>query len=163
MTEIFEKFERLVRLSYKHNDARSEPSGDYHPFDERNIHPKIQQVSKDLFDNEHFAQATFEAFKFIEKEVQKASNLKRTGWDLMMAAFNKDGPKIKLNGLTSISDEDEQEGYKFIFGGSIRGIRNPRGHEYDICDTPDQCLDYLSLASLLLRRLEGSNTKKANT
>ena len=154
MTEIFEKFERIVRISY--NDAQSESADSYHPFAARNIHPKIQQISKVLFDNGHFAQATFEAFKFLEKEVQKASNLKRTGWDLMMSAFNKDAPKIKLNGLASISDEDEQEGYKFIFGGSIRGIRNPRGHEYDICDTSDQCLDYLSLASLLLRKLEGA-------
>ena len=163
MTEIFEKFERIVRLSSKHDDTRSEPSGGYHLFDERNIHSKIQQVSKDLFDNGHFAQATFEAFKFLEKEVQKASNLKRTGWDLMMAAFNKDDPKIKFNDLASISAEDEQEGYKFIFGGSIRGIRNPRGHEYNICDRPDQCLDYLSLASLLLRKLEDSITQNVNT
>jgi uncharacterized protein (TIGR02391 family) len=70
----------------------------------------------------------------------------------------RSSPKIALNDLDSLSDEDEQEGYKFIIGGSVRGIRNPKGHEYDIRDTPDQCLDYLALASLLLRRLEDAGS-----
>lgn len=161
MTEIFEKFERIVRLSYKHNGAWSEPDGSSHPFDKRNIHSEIQQVSKDLFDDGHFIQATFEAFKCIEKKVQETSNLSRTGWELMMAAFDKDAPKIKLNGLASISDKDEQDGYKFIFGGTMRGIRNPRGHECNIKDTSEQCLDYLSLASLLLKRMQDSTVKTA--
>lgn len=33
-------------------------------------------------------------------------------------------------------------------------IRNPRGHEFGLQETPDQCLDHISLASLLLRRLD---------
>ena len=157
MNEIFREFERIVRLSYKHNDARSEPSGGYHPFDERDIHPKIQQVSKGLFDDGYFTQATFEAFKFIEKEVQKISSLSRDmGFKLMMKAFGKNDRKIMLNNLTSMSDEDEQEGYRFMFAGGVLGIRNPRGHECDIRDTPDQCLDHLSFASLLLKKLEDS-------
>lgn len=159
MTETFGKFERIVRLSYQHPDARPKSGDGSHPFDQRNIHPEIQQVSKDLFDDGHFPQATFAAFKCIEKKVQETSTLSSTGWDLMMKAFNKKSPKIKLNNLDLMSDKDEQEGYMFIFGGAMRGIRNPRGHG-DISDTPDQCLDYLSFASLLLRRIDRSNEEE---
>lgn len=161
MTETFEKFERIVRLSYKHPDARPKSGVGSHPFDQRNIHPEIQQASKNLFDNKHFTQATFKAFKYIENKVQEVSTLPSlTGFDLMMKAFNGNTPKIRLNHLNLTSSKDEQEGYKFIFGGTMRGIRNPRAHGSGISDTPDQCLDYLSLASLLLRKINRSNEKE---
>jgi uncharacterized protein (TIGR02391 family) len=75
----------------------------------------------------------------------------------MMAAF--DGSKVKLNALLTVSETDEQEGYRFIFAGGVRGIRNPRAHEPSIADDPDICLDHLSLVSLLLRRLEQAGYK----
>ncbi len=77
----------------------------------------------------------------------------------MMRAFNKDSPLVQLTPLANTSDKDEQEGYRFLFTGSVVAIRNPRGHEVALQDTPDQCLDHLSLASLLLRRLEESGFK----
>ncbi len=73
---------------------------------------------------------------------------------LMMDAFNEDSAKIKLNALITESEVDEQKGFKFIIAGATTGIRNPRGHEVDIGDTPDEALDYMGLASLLLRRLD---------
>lgn len=33
-------------------------------------------------------------------------------------------------------------------------IRNPRGHEFDVEDSPEACLDHLTFASMLMRRLE---------
>jgi uncharacterized protein (TIGR02391 family) len=72
----------------------------------------------------------------------------------MMEAFNENNAKVKLNALVTDSEIDEQRGYKSIFAGAAAGIRNPRGHEIDIRDTPDEALDYLALASLLLRRLD---------
>ena len=77
----------------------------------------------------------------------------------MMEAFNENGPKVKLNGLATESEIDEQKGFKFIFSGAATGIRNPRGHEVDIGDTPDEALDYLALASLLLRRLDAAGLR----
>jgi hypothetical protein len=41
-----------------------------------------------LFDDGHFPQATFEAFKYLDKTVEKHSGLLNdTGKDLMMKAF----------------------------------------------------------------------------
>lgn len=102
----------------------------------------------------------FQAFKFIDSEVKRISGLRgKTGYALMMDAFNEANPKIKLNDLATESEVDEQRGYKSIFAGAAAGIRNPRGHEIEIGDTPDQALDYLALASLLIRRLDSAQVR----
>lgn len=139
------------QLSVKPVEKASE---ELHPFDERNVHPGINQVSLPLFDNGHFAQATFEAFKHVDKVVAEVSNLDESGFKLMMTAFKQENPPIRLNDLTSASEADEQKGFSFLFAGSVMAIRNPRGHEVGVTDTIDQCLDHLCLASLLLRRLD---------
>lgn len=146
-------FENLVRSAGTLGYTPTEDA-ELHPFDERNIHPAIVTVSKRLFDDGHYAQATFEAYKYIDKEVQKLSKLSETGFKLMMQAFSESSPSIKLTDLSTASEIDEQKGYQFIFAGSVMAIRNPRGHEYAIAETPDECLDHLSLASLLKRRLD---------
>ena len=154
MPETLVGFERIVRRSRQFTDARAVPSGGLHPFEERNIHPRLPVVVRELFDDGHFAQATFEAYKYLDKEVQRHSLLSETGFKLAMAAFSETSPPIKLTALSNTSEVDEQRGYRFIFAGTMLAIRNPRGHEYSVVDSPDKCLDHLNLASILLRRLE---------
>jgi uncharacterized protein (TIGR02391 family) len=152
--DSFKYFEFVVRQARSVTEARSEPAGGAHPFDDRNIHPNIQNTSKKLFDNGHYASATFEAYKLLDKQVSVLAKVNDSGVRLMMKAFNEQSPLIKLTNITTTSEKDEQEGYKFIFSGSMMAIRNPRGHEYGVRDSPTECLDHLSLASMLLRRLE---------
>jgi uncharacterized protein (TIGR02391 family) len=131
-----------------------------HPFETRNIHPDLPTKVRNLFDDGHLEQSVFEAFKYIEREVKRISGLRgKTGYALMMDAFNENSAKLPLNALTTDSEIDEQRGYKSIFAGAAAGIRNPRGHEVDIGDTPDDALDYLALASLLLRRLDAADLR----
>ncbi len=159
MNDLLSRFERVARRAGQHTAARSEPVGGLHPFDERNIHPRLPHVVRDLFDNGHYAQATFEAYKFLDKEVQRHSGLTKSGFELMMPAFGVGSPRIKLTALSNTSEKDEQKGFQFIFAGAALAIRNPRAHEFDVIDSPDLCLDHLSLASLLLRRLEEAGFK----
>lgn len=154
MDDLLSLFESVTRRARIFTEARSEPAGGLHPFDERNIHSKIEGVSKKLFDDGHYAQATFEAYKFLDKQVAHCAKSSETGEKLMMKAFNEESPLIQLTDLSTTSKKDEQRGFRFIFSGSVVAIRNPRGHEYGIKDTPTECLDHLSLASMLLRRLE---------
>lgn len=154
MDDLLSLFESVTRRVRIYTEARSEPAGGLHPFDERNIHSKIEGVSKKLFDDGHYAQATFEAYKFLDKQVAHYAKSSETGEKLMMKAFNEESPLIQLTDLSTASKKDEQRGFRFIFSGSIAAIRNPRGHEYSMKDTPTECLDHLSLASMLLRRLE---------
>jgi Protein of unknown function (Hypoth_ymh) len=140
MPDLFSLFEAIVRIAPNLTEARSEPVGGLHPFDERNIHPKVDAVSKRLYDDGHYSQATFEAYKMLDNEVQRISKISQSGVKLM---------------IKTASEKDEQQGYKFIFAGVMFAIRNPRGYEHGFKESPIQCLDHLSLASLLLRRLEG--------
>jgi uncharacterized protein (TIGR02391 family) len=147
-------FEAIVRATKNVGQPPVfEAQGSVHPFDERNIHPDIAKVSLKLFDNGHYSQATFEAFKYLDLHVKELSGINESGFKLMMAAFADANPKIKLTDLVTVSDIDEQSGFKFIFAGVMSAIRNPRGH--DITTDPiHRCLDHLSLASVLLRRIE---------
>ncbi len=155
MVKAYKHFENIVRSAHKFLTFSEEEDtvNKLHPFEERNIHPKLGEITRKLFDDSHYAQATFEAFKYIDKEVQKMSGLHESGFKLMMKVFDDSSPFIKLTGLANTSEIDEQTGYKHIFSGTAKAIRNPRGHEIAIRETPDECLDHISLASLLLRRL----------
>lgn len=154
MNDQISKFERIVRKSYEFTDEPPLSTGGLHPFDERNIHSGLPDIIKKLFDDGHYAQATFEAFKFIDREMQRHAKSTESGFKLMMQAFSGYSPTVRLTAMHSASAQDEQKGFQFLFAGSMLAIRNPRAHEIGIKDSPDICLDHLSLASLLLRRLE---------
>ncbi|PKM20013.1 MAG: TIGR02391 family protein [Gammaproteobacteria bacterium HGW-Gammaproteobacteria-15] len=157
MTDVLKRFESIARRAFEYTSASlQEEATGVHPFDERNMHPDIASLTQKLFDDAHYAQATFEAYKYVDKKVAKLAGVSDTGVKLMMRAFNEKFPLVKLNALSSISETDEQEGYKFLFSGSVMAIRNPRGHEPNMKETPTECLDHLSLASMLLRRIEKS-------
>ena len=146
-------FEQIARTAKNIGQSTITESRNVHPFDERNIHPSIAQVSIELFDDGHYAQATFEAFKYIDNQVKAISGIEDTGFSLMMNAFNEKAPKIKLTDLLTMSDKDEQMGFRYVFAGTMSGIRNPRGHDNRV-DPIDLCLDHLSVVSVLLRTLD---------
>ncbi len=151
---LLDTFERIVRTAHNFTEAESRGDSTVHPFEERNIHPDLPVDVRNLFDNGHYPQATFEALKYLDEEVQRASADTDFGKSLMMRVFGGTSPKLALNPGMTPSEQSEQEGYKFIFAGTMQGIRNPRGHTTQISDDPDTCLDHLSLTSMLLRKLE---------
>ena len=154
----FDQFEMIARALTRL--VKEEPATEIqgglveHPFDARNIHPLLPQKARALFDDGHFSESTFEAFKFVDRFVGSHAHVSESGFKLMMAAFDEASPKLRLTPMKTTSEKDEQKGYRFIFAGGVLAIRNPRGHEYNITDDPDICLDHLSFLSMLLRRLE---------
>jgi uncharacterized protein (TIGR02391 family) len=139
---VFERFARNAK-NFGTRAASETETRDVHPFDERNIHPEISAVS----------------LKLLDQKVKVTSGIAETGFNLMMAAFNEKNPKIKLTDLSTMSEIDEQLGFRFVFAGSMSAIRNPRGHDI-IADPIDLCLDHLSVASVLLRTFDN---RKAST
>jgi uncharacterized protein (TIGR02391 family) len=164
MPSSFDRFEAIAYAlgQLPKTEPITQPSTDtplLHSFDTRNIHPSLPAKVKKLFDDGHYAESTFHAFKYVDKQVQKHSGIPESGYKLMMTAFDEGKPKLQLTPLSTESERDEQKGYRFIFAGSVWAIRNPRGHEYAVIDSPDVCLDHLSFVSMLLRRLEASGFK----
>lgn len=147
-------FETIVRRAGDYTDETSARPFSSHPFDDRNIYSSLPKIVKKLFDDGYYSHAVFEAYKYLEQRVKTLSNLENDfGFSLMMKVFSPSNPIIKLTPMITKSDEDEQKGFQFIFSGSILAIRNPRAHD-EVYDSIDQCLDYLSLVSMLLRILD---------
>ena len=150
------QFEDIARRAYLFSSGPEPSAGGVHPFDERDIHPGFPKKVRKLFDDGHCAEATFEAFKFLDKQIQILSRTNETGFALMMRAFPETSPLVRLTPCTTETERNEQKGFQFIFAGSVLAIRNPRGHEHSQIDAPNLCLDHLGLASMLLRRLQAS-------
>ena len=148
------RFERIARRAQRFTEAAPTSASADHPFEVRNVHAGLPAEVRKLFNNGHYPQATFEAFKFVDEEMQRISGSTLYGTALMHSVLGGSPPTVQINAWKNKSDQDEQEGYKFLFAGSILGIRNPRGHATGLVDDPDTCLDHLSLASMLLRKLD---------
>lgn len=153
MVHDLARFEEIARRAHRHSAAREKTGEDNHPFAERNVAPELPPIVRQLFDNGHYAQATFEAYKFVDKEIQRHAKSSKSGFNLMMDVLGGANPAVRLTPMLTASQQDEQKGYQFLFAGAVLAIRNPRGHEYAMSDDPDLCLDHLCLASLLIRRL----------
>lgn len=153
------RFERVARRAHQFSETTESSRTLNHPFNERNIAPELPAVVQQLFDNGHYSQATFEAYKFVDKEIQRHAKSSKSGFGLMMDALGGDNPNVRLTPMLNASQQDEQKGFQFLFAGAVLAIRNPHGHEYSLSDDPDLCLDHLSLASLLFRRLAEAGYK----
>jgi len=136
-------------------------------FDLLELHPIIKNASEKLFKDKHYTQAIFEAYKALINYVKEKSGQKISdGKDLMGKVFGvkyeygketldiKKKPILQLNELRTREDIDEQEGFMHLFIGSVVGIRNPKAHGRIEQTDPFKTLEYLSLASLLAKRVD---------
>jgi uncharacterized protein (TIGR02391 family) len=121
------------------------------------LHPEIKAVSADLYRDGYQGQAIFEAFKRIEVRVKELTGLDLTGRDLMAQAFRGAAHGLMLNEGRTLSDRNEQEGFKLIFMGASQGIRNPKAHDVVAPIDEDRAFEYLAFASLLMRRLDDAD------
>jgi uncharacterized protein (TIGR02391 family) len=126
-------------------------------FDALVTDPDLSAACRTLYRDGHLARAVEEAFKFLANHVKgRAGQGARDGADLMLHVFNADAPVLRLNRLRTVSERDEQNGYRFILAGAMMGIRNPRAHEHTLRDDPDVALEMLVLANHLIRAIRRS-------
>ena len=123
-------------------------------FDSMQFHPKIVEASRKLFEDGHYRDAILRALVEVNNFVKAKTGLELDGKALMSQAFRIDNPVIRLNELKTQSERDEQEGFMFLFMGAMVGIRNPKAHDNIIQTDPLRTLEYLALASLLMKRAE---------
>ena len=123
-------------------------------YDLLKFHPRIVKASRSLFRSGHYPEAILNAYKCIEIFAKEKSGLKGRGVDLMHRVFNEKNPSIKLNRMQEDFEIDEQTGFRFIYAGAMMGIRNPKAHAEVQQKDPYRTLEYISLASLLAKRLE---------
>jgi uncharacterized protein (TIGR02391 family) len=106
-----------------------------------------------LFASGHYSLAVQEAYKAVEKFVQrKARAHGLSGTKLMQNVFSADSPRLFWTERKSPSEEDEQKGYMMLYAGAMLGIRNPITHEFNWVEDQDVALELLLFAQHLLRR-----------
>ncbi len=147
-----EEYARLENDSIT-NIGRNSGLGNY------DLHSAIKNVVHKKYEDRYYADAVESAFKEVIKRVKEYVNPKigkeLDGDGLMNHAFGCDGkePIIKFNSLRTREEKDEQRGLMFLFKGIV-GIRNRKVHENVILSDPYRALEYLALASLLIRLIE---------
>jgi uncharacterized protein (TIGR02391 family) len=131
-----------------------------------NLHPQIKKVSWKQFKDGNYKESAQNALVEVVDQVKikaghpKSQNGKEyDGDDLMNRVFGCDNqtPIIKLNSLVDSLDKAEQRGMMNLFKGIV-GIRDKKAHHNFIQNDPQKALEYLALASLLMRLLDESST-----
>ena len=135
------------------------------------MQPRIKSVSAGLFADTHYKEAIQASLVDVINRVKEVANYPKDnaghdldGDKLMNRAFGCDGdnpPLIKLNELKNSIDKTEQRGFMNLFKGIV-GIRDKKAHLNFIQHNPYMTMEYLTLASLLMRLLEEDFLKKFN-
>lgn len=74
----------------------------------------------------------------------------------MGEAFKDADPAITLADLSTETGRNIQAGFRFMFMGAVRGIRNPDAHELFTALNAEEALETLAFASMLMRRLDSA-------
>lgn len=123
------------------------------------LHELIIKVSLKKYQDGHYSDAVESAIKEINDRLKhlfkKYKNEEKDGSDLFSLVFNADISKalLKVNDLSTISGKDEQEGYKFLFMGTWKGIRNPKAHANTYL-SKEQAYKRLIFASMLMEKID---------
>jgi hypothetical protein len=67
MVDVLRQFEKIARSVASLSLVREDFVPIEHPFEQRNISNSLPPVVRKLFDDGHYAQSTFEGFKFVDK------------------------------------------------------------------------------------------------
>lgn len=135
-------------------------------FDKYDFHPAIKKVAFKQFQDGYFKESIQNALVEVIDQVKvktgkpkkynnNGKSYELDGEDLMNYVFGCENqvPLIKFNELNSSLDRAEQRGVTNIFKGIV-GIRDKKAHLNFIQNDPLKTIEYLSLASLLLRLLD---------
>ncbi len=129
-------------------------------FDRLNLHPRIGDVSRELFLDGHPWEAVFAGSKALINYIKERSgHHELDGAPLVRAVFSRNEPLLAFNDLASQTDLDEQEGMMHLFEGAVLAIRNPGGHAFP--EGPDQrAVEYISFLSLLAYRVQEATRRR---
>lgn len=90
----------------------------------------------------------------VLNRVKTMTGREGNGAGLMSQAFSMDHPRLVLADLSTKAGRDVQDGYRFLFIGAAEGIRSPDAHEQFRTLGPEEGMEELAFASMLMRRLD---------
>lgn len=124
------------------------------------IHPKIAAVSKNLFEDEHYANAAEDAFIEINDRVKKLFEIAKPdaakipdGDTAMTTVFSSNAPLVKFCDNSTESGFNTQKGFMQMLAGAMSALRNPKAHA-NITLTKDDATRRLMFASMLMYKID---------
>jgi len=124
-------------------------------FQGRQIHPEVLKYCRVELVQDNYFHAVFEATKGLAQRIRDASGIDTDGTALVDQVFSIKKPLLAINTLQTETERSEHKGFAALLKGCFAAIRNPLAHEPKILwDGEDDAADYLSLISLLHRKLD---------
>ncbi|MFC1638851.1 TIGR02391 family protein [Patescibacteria group bacterium] len=119
------------------------------------LHPSLLPDCQKMFNDGHLNESVRKALEKFETAVQQICGLQEIGADLMGKAFNEKNPRIKLNALADRREINEQDGFKLMAMGMMRGWRNNLSHGSQAQMPPQEAFGRLVAISNMFHRLDG--------
>ncbi len=126
------------------------------------LHPIIQDAAKQLFYNEHYAEAVGAAMKCLNMLVRRRTDRPAdTGVGMMQQVFAVDrNGSIRLAldppPLRQEWQRDRQDGFRFLMAGAQQHIANVHKHGHLSIAHMTEALEILCMLSFLTRQVEGA-------
>jgi uncharacterized protein (TIGR02391 family) len=124
-------------------------------FQGRRIHPEVLKYCRVELLQENYFHAVFEASKGLAQRIRDLSDVHLDGAALVDCVFSVEHPILAINSLRTETEKSEHKGFAALLKGCFAAVRNPMAHEPKILwQGEDDAADYLSLISLLHRKLD---------
>lgn len=121
----------------------------------RRIHSEVLKYCRTELLQDNYFHAVFEAAKGLAQRIRNMSGIHLDGVALVDKVFAVERPILAINSLRTETEKSEHKGFAALLKGSFGAVRNPLAHEPKILwDGEDDAADYLSLISLLHRKLD---------
>jgi len=124
-------------------------------FQGRQIHPEVLKYCRPELLQDNYFHAVFEASKGLAQRIRDFSGVQADGAALIDKVFSIEKPILAINSLRTETERSEHKGFALLLKGCFAAVRNPLAHEPKILwQGEDDAADYLSLISLLHRKLD---------
>jgi uncharacterized protein (TIGR02391 family) len=118
------------------------------------LHPAMGGAVS-LLEDGRMAEAICEALRLVEERVESLVPSDDSGHVLMESVFGSTPPKLNITTTTGgQAAADEREGFRHLFVGAMLGLRRPHAAGAAVPDGLDEAMEYLAVASMLMRRLD---------
>ena len=126
-------------------------------FQGRRIHSEVLKYCRGELLQDNYFHAVFEATKGLAQRIRDMSGIQADGAALVDRVFSIERPVLAINSLQTETEKSEHKGFASLLKGCFAAARNPLAHEPKVLwQGEDDAADYLSLISLLHRKLDDS-------
>ena len=124
-------------------------------FQGRRLHSEVLKYCRTELMQDNYFHAVFEATKGLAQRIRDMVGIEADGPALVDRVFSIERPLLAMNALQTETEKSQHKGFAALLKGCFGAVRNPLAHEPKILwEGEDDAADYLSLISLLHRKLD---------